>query len=124
MPAKLQICCLGRDDLQKYGNPKSRCFNFPAKISRVHFYILCVGVHVHNCFHELSFIFRWCCMLKHHVGSFFHVLTSNPADFDLLITDFAVQVIIFFKYIGAHHTNYNLQKSSSLSLQVPSLLVS
>ena len=39
-------------------------------------------------------------MPKRHVGSFFHVLTSNHADFDLLITDFAVQVLIFFKCIG------------------------
>ena len=39
-------------------------------------------------------------MPKRHVGLFFHVQTSNPADFNLLITDFAVQVVIFFNYIG------------------------
>ena len=39
-------------------------------------------------------------MPKRHVGSFFHVLIRNPADFDPLTTDFAVQVVIFFKYRG------------------------
>ena len=45
-------------------------------------------------------------MPKRHVGSFFHVPTSNPADFDPLITDLAVQVIIFFRYIGG--TSYKI----------------
>ena len=36
------------------------------------------------------------------------LLTSNPADFDLVITDFAVQVMIFLKYICIRVTSYKI----------------
>ena len=45
-------------------------------------------------------------MPKSHVGSFFNVPTSNPADFDLLIINFGVQINIFFKYTGG--TSYKI----------------
>ena len=42
------------------------------------------------------------------------MLTNNPADVDLLITDFALQVVIFLKYIGG--TSYKIITLKNLTV--------
>ena len=100
-------------DVQKSGNQKSRSFNFPAQISGVHFHIFCIGV-MHTTVSWAALIFRWCCMPKCHVDSFFHMLTKNTADFDLLIIDFAGQVVIIFKYVWG--TSYKIITFKNLAV--------
>ena len=97
---ELMVCLYLIHFMNTIAFQKSGFFNFPVRIFGAHFHIFCVGAHVHHCFHELPLIFRWYCMPECHVDSFFHLMTNYPSGFDLLITKFFWQAVMFFKYIG------------------------